>query len=260
MRAEFCKAKRFRELMSAAGVIAEEATLKFSDVGFSLLEMDPSHVAMVGLTVPSEEFDVYDCGAGAGDPLRVSVNTAELVRLLKRVKDESLVLEYEAGDKYLGLTLRRGGISGVTRVKRLPVLEPFEAEVPEPKIVFKASARVLSEPIRRLVLPDLADVSEHCQVAMRWVSSGDDLVFSASGDMGSCRVVYERAHDHMLELKVEESVKATFALSYLGDIFKGFKDLAEVVNLSLGENMPIRIEPELPQGSLVYHLAAYGRG
>lgn len=257
MRAEFSKAKRFRELMYAASVVAEEVTLRFSDQGFSLLEMDPSHVAMVGLKVPYTEFDQYECLAEADDPLLVTVNAAELIRLMKRVKDEGLVLEYEAGWDELRVTLRRGGISGVTREKRLPVLEPFEAEVPTPKIVFKASARVLSEPIRKLVLPDLGDVSEHCQVAMRWVSSGDDLVFSASGDMGSCRVVYERHHDHMLELKVEESSKATFALSYLADIFKGFRDLSEVVNISLSEDMPVRVEPELPQGSLVYHLAAY---
>ncbi len=246
--------------MKAVASLLEEPTLRFSDVGLRVLGMDPSHVAMVDLRLPAEYFDRYVCDEGESSPLRMTVNVSELVRMLganpRLGRDEGLTVSYDAGGESVGLTLR----DKITRGKRVPALDPVDQEVPDASVPYTSYARVMSEMIRKLVLPDMGDVSEHVciqigDVGVGHSGTGPEIVFSATGDMGSCRVAYEKHGDQVLELRFEESSKATFTGHYLVEIFKGVKGLSEVVGIHLASDMPVKIDVEIPQGQLIYYLA-----
>ena len=132
----------------------------------------------------------------------------------------------------------------------MPVLEPLDDEVPQPKIFFKASSRILTQSLRRAIR-DSTLVSEHVKVE----AAGDVFKVSATGDMGSAQSEWERDSDELLELKVEEDASATFTLSYLQDIVNAVAASSEVATLELSTDMPIKMDFELPQGRLVYYLA-----
>lgn len=260
MRFEVSDARGFRDLLKVVNTVIDEPTFKFSDEGLQVLGMDPSHVAMLDLRLPPEYFDRFDCGAVSGDPVRMTVNSSEWVRMIgsntRLSKDTYLDLSYEDGDKSVEFRLR--DTLGTTRVKRIPALEPIDDEVPEPKIFFKSYARVLLKDISKLVLPDMQDVSEHICIQIRDTDDPDeqpDLMFSATGDMGSCSVNYSRDHAYMLELRLEESAKATYTLSYLIDFFKVIKGVSEVIGIHMRTDMPVKLDVEIPQGQLIYYLA-----
>jgi proliferating cell nuclear antigen len=132
----------------------------------------------------------------------------------------------------------------------MPILEPLDDEVPQPKIFFKASSRILTQSLRRAIR-DASLVSEHVKVAVE----GDNFTVSATGDMGSAQSNWEKGSDELLDLKAQEDAKATFTLSYLQDIVNAVTASSEVATLELSTDMPIKMNFELPQGRLVYYLA-----
>ena len=142
---------------------------------------------------------------------------------------------------------KRGGHS---RRSEMPILEPLNEEVPQPKIFFKAKARLTTDALR-MAIRDASLVSEHVRVEVE----GDVFKVNAEGDMGSSFSEWTRGSDDLLELKVDEDSSATFTLSYLSDIANAAGANSEVATLELSTDMPIKMEFEIPQGRLVYYLA-----
>jgi DNA polymerase III sliding clamp (beta) subunit (PCNA family) len=139
---------------------------------------------------------------------------------------------------------------GHTRRFTMPFLEPLDEEVPQPKILFKSSARILTQGLREAIR-DADLVGENVKIEV----AGDMLKMSAVGDMGSVFSDWERGSDELLELKAEENGGATFTLSYLKEIVDAAVVSSEVAALELSTDMPLRMDFKLPQGKLVYYLA-----
>jgi proliferating cell nuclear antigen len=209
-----------------------------------LLAMDPSHVAMVDFELPREFFNSYKC---EGEP-KLTVNIGEFLKFLDRVdKDEHVSIKLEEEKARLVIACKRGGSR---RRFMMPILEPLDEEVPQPKIFFKASTRILSQSLRRAIR-DAELVSEHVKM------DADDgtFIISAKGDMGSAHSEWNKDSDELLDLKAEEPSSATFTLSYLKDIVNAVSGTSEVATLELSTDMPIKMDFELSQGRLIYYLA-----
>ena len=125
----------FRSLVKALSVIVEEGTFTMNEAQLKLLAMDPSHVAMVDFELPGGFFDSYRC---EGEP-KLSINIKEFLRFLDRVdRDEQVRIVLNTEKARLVIHCKRGGHS---RRFEMPILEPLDEEVPQPKIFFKAKAR-----------------------------------------------------------------------------------------------------------------------
>ena len=234
----------FRSLVKALSVIVEEGTFVMNEAQIKLLAMDPSHVAMVDFELPSTFFDSYKC---EGEP-KLSINIKEFLRFLDRVdRDEQVRIELNEEKARLVIHCKRGGHN---RRFEMPILEPLDEEVPQPKIFFKGKARITSDAVR-MAIRDANLVSEHVKVEMV-----DGLLkVNAEGDMGSSFSEWETSSDDVLELKVDEDSNATFTLSYLQDIANAAGANSEVVTIELSTDMPIKMDFEIPVGRLVYYLA-----
>jgi DNA polymerase III sliding clamp (beta) subunit (PCNA family) len=121
----------------------------------------------------------------------------------------------------------------------LPVLEPLEDGIPEPKILFKASGRILTQAMRRAIR-DANLVSENIKLEI----SEDAFKLSATGDIGSAYSEWEKDSDELLELKAEEEVTATYTLSYLTNMFNALNPLCDVVIIESSTDMPCRIKAD----------------
>jgi len=234
----------FRNLVKALSVIVEEGTFNINEAQVKLLAMDPSHVAMVDFELPMEFFDKYTC---EGEP-KLTVNIGEFLKFLDRVeRDEQVNIKLEEEQARLVIRCKRGGH---TRRFMMPILEPLDEEVPQPKIFFKASTRILTQSLRR-ALRDATLVSEHVKMEV----ADDAFNISATGDMGSALSEWQKDSDELLAVKAEENSNANFTLSYLNDIVNAVQASSEVATLELSTDMPIKIDFELPQGKLIYYLA-----
>jgi len=241
---EISRIEPFRNLVKAVSVIIEEGCFNMTEGEMKLIAMDPSHVAMVDFELPSAFFDRYTCEGGA----KLFINIGEFLKFLDRVeKDEQVKIRLNEEQAQLTIRCKRGGH---TRRFAMPILEPLEEEVPSPRISFKASARILTQSLRRAIR-DAVLVSEHVKLEI----AGEEVKVSATGDMGSTSSVWERGADDLLELRAEEDSGATFTLSYLQDIVNAAAVSSEVATLELSTDMPIKINFELTQGRLMYYLA-----
>jgi len=199
---------------------------------------------MVDFELPGEFFDKYRC---EGEP-KLSINVKELLKFLDRVdRDEDVTIRLDEEKARLVINCKRGGHS---RRFEMPILEPIDEEVPQPKIFFKAKARILTNSLR-MAIKDADLVSEHVKVSVE----GELLKISAVGDMGSAFSEWEKGSDDLLELKSEEDSSATFTLSYLDEIVNAAGNSSEVATVELSTDMPIKMDFELPKGRLVYYLA-----
>ena len=234
----------FRNLVKALAAVVDEGCFNVDEARIGLLAMDSSRVALVDFELPGEFFDEYRCD---GEP-RLFINIGEFLKFLDRVeRDERVKIRLDEESGRLIIQCRREGHS---RRFTMPVLEPLDEEVPQPKILFKSSARILTQGLRRAIR-DAGLVSEHVKIEM----ADDMLKMSAVGDIGSVFSEWERGADELLELKAEEDSGATFTLSYLRDIINSASVSSEVATLELTTDMPIRMDFELPRGKLVYYLA-----
>ena len=234
----------FRSLVKAIAAVVEEGCFNVDETGIRLLAMDPSHVAMVDFELPGAFFDGYKC---EGEP-KLFINIGEFLKFLDRVeRDEGVKIRLDEEKARLVVRCTR---PGHTRRFEMVILEPLDEEVPQPKILFKSSARILTQSLRRAIR-DADLVSENVKLEV----TREALKMSAVGDIGSAFSEWERGTEELLELKAEEDSGATFTLSYLKDIINSASVSSEVATLELTTDMPLRMDFELPQGTLVYYLA-----
>jgi len=234
----------FRSLVKAIAAVVDEGCFEVDETRICLLAMDSSRVAMVDFELPREFFDEYRCE----DDLRISIMIGEFLKFLDRVdRDERVEIRLEEEKARLVIRCTR---PGHTRRFEMTILEPLYEEVPRPKILFKSSAKILTQSLREAI-KDAGLVGEHVKIEV----TGEAFKMSAVGDAGSAFSEWERDADELLELNAEEDSDATFTLSYLRDITNAAGVSSEVVNLDLTNDMPLRMGFELPQGKLVYYLA-----
>ena len=234
----------FRNLIKALDAVVEEGCFDIDEAHIRLIAMDPSHVAMVDFDLPGEFFDGYGC---EGEP-KLFINISEFLKFLDRVeRDEAVKIRLDEERARLVIQCTRPGHS---RRFTMPILEPLDEEVPQPKIFFKSSARILTQSLRQAIR-DADLVSEHVKIEV----VGDVLKMSAVGDIGSAFSDWERGADELLELKSEEDSGAMFTLSYLKDIVGTAGLSSEAATLELTTDMPLKMDFELPRGRLVYYLA-----
>lgn len=241
---EISSIEPFRSLVKALASIVDEGCFNMNEARICLLAMDSSHVAMVDFELPEAFFDSYVCEGES----RLFINIGEFLMFLDRVeRDERVKINLNEERARLMIQCIRPGHS---RMFTMPLLEPLDEEVPQPKILFKSSARILTQSLRRAIR-DADLVGEHVKIEV----TDDMLKMSAVGDMGSAFSEWERGADELLELKAEEESSASFTLKYLTDITNAAIVSSEVATLEFTTDMPLRMNFELPQGKLIYYLA-----
>jgi proliferating cell nuclear antigen len=232
----------FRDLIKAVSAVAVEATILSDEAGISLKTMDPSHVALVEFALPAEYFDAYTPGE------KITIHFPEFLKFLDHIdKDEETWIHLDEEKARLVILCKRGGHS---RRFEMPILGPIDDEVPQPKMLFKAKARILTSGLR-VAIKDAVLVSEHVKVS----AEGGGLKVSAVGDMGSAHSEWEKGSDDLIDIKAEEDSSATFTLSLLDEIVSAAGNSGEVATIELSTDTPIKMDFELPKGKLVYYLA-----
>ncbi|MBU2395740.1 MAG: hypothetical protein KKH70_20590 [Gammaproteobacteria bacterium] len=253
----------FKDILSCIGALNEDVTLQLDYEGLKIITMDTSHVAMVNLKLPNSFFDEYP----VNETVKIGVNIPTVLKALGKItkNDDYLDAEYTytmntkeikndegqviassqiKSNEKLVLTL----IGDIRRKKTVPCLEPLDTEVPEPRIFFKSKTRIVLKTLKRIV--DDFD-GQHLTIE----TDEENIKFSSSHDDYDEETPLNKDNDNIIEHRVEESSKTTYTMSYVIQILRPVVKVSEVGTLEYSEDMPFKLDVELPQGTLEYFLA-----
>ena len=241
---EVSKPLIFRDYLKVLETVNEEPTLELTEEGLTVLTMDPSHVEMVKFELPMQYFDRW----GVVEPVKICLKLDELNRVLKRMnkQDSYMQLDYNHENARATFTL----VSDIKRSKSIPTLEILDEEIPSPKIYFKSKTRMILSTYKR-ILEDFKASANHFKLETTW----NQIKFSTDSDYAHESTPIDKDNDNILDHRVEEESMAQYEIEQLLDFVKAACKVSEVVNIEFSESMPLKLDVELPQGSMVYYLA-----
>jgi len=244
-RLKIASAKEFANLLKAVAVLADEPTIIFTEDGLRIRSMDTSKIAMVDFFIGRSVFNEYEVD---GSESRICVSLPDLLRLLRKVKKgETAELALDEATGRVKLTLR----GKYTRSFTIPRLE-FASEVPpELKLALTARAVLDANELKKAV-EEVSLIGDFVKLTV----DDNGLILDAESDVSSAKIEFSRACDATIDLEAKELTKAVYDAGYLAKLLKVRTALADVVEVRLAMDKPLKLEFKLPyDATLVYWLA-----
>jgi len=232
LRARFADATVWRYVITGISKVIKEGVFKADEDGLRLRAMDPSHVIMVDLNFPSSSFSEYEA---SGE--RIPLNLEELGKVLRRARSND-VLELYLEEDLLNIVFERG----LVRRFGLPLIELEEGELGEPRVEFKAMAKMGAGHFREAIR-DIEMVGDNLTMS----TDGMALTLSNESDTGRAEVVLTRESGLLLSLESEGEQTSNYSLDYIAEILPAAQK-ADFVTIQFSTDMPCKITFELPQG------------
>ncbi len=241
MKAVFFDATVWRYTITGISKIIKEGVFRASSDGLRLKAMDPSHVIMIDLYFPAESFEEYE----SQEEEHLGVNLEEFSKILRRAGSE---------DK-LELSSRKDKMEIIFkgRFKRKfiePLLELEYQDLPDPKIDFKADARMIADQLREAIR-DIELMGDSVSFETR----DNKLIIYNESEIGKAVVEMDVESGSLLSLENDGEQKATYGLDYINNLLPAVQK-AEIARIQFSTDMPCKITFELPQGArLVAYIA-----
>jgi len=233
--ARMADSKTWKTCVGAMVNLIDEAAFKFTPEGIKMKAMDPSHVALLDFELPASAFEEYKIK----QPTTLGIGLIEMNKILARAKaEDELALELDEEKNRLALTFK--GVS--TRRLSLPLIDVSEAELPEPKLQFTATADVVAGVIQD-GLKDAEIVGDNVKFEL----SEDGFFLSAESDKGTSELKLRKGDQALPKLSVKQPAHAMFNIKYLSDMAKAAGS-SDVITINLGTDLPIQLDLQVAEG------------
>lgn len=236
-------AKFFKSCVDAIVNLVDEGSFEVSAKGLHLRTMDPSQIALVDFTLPSEAFRKMEVDGTA----TLGVNLVDLSKVLARaraVEKLSLVLDEKESNK---LSLVFSGDHH--RTFKLPLLDLSRASPKEPKVPFDSHVKIRGGAFKEL-LKDASLLSSHVSLE----AGSDGFILEAHGDSGDLKAETGKSSSNIVEVASTAKSRAMFPFEYLDEMTRACPD-DEVLSLELKTDAPLRISYKIGAASIAYFLA-----
>ena len=226
-KADLKDPKLLKHSIDAISNMVDEVGINVTENGMTLRAMDPAHVALVDFELKKDAFDKYE----VSETLVLGIDLDRLNTILKRAgADDKIRLELDSEKNTLKIRLKNAS----TRTFNLPLIEVSEEELKVPDLDFpcvvEINSKIISEGIK-----DAEIVSDHVILKI----DEENLYIIARGDLGNVEV--KAAKDEAISFEVRQDTKSMFSLEYLKDMIKA-SDIADTVKISLGDNIPVKMD------------------
>ena len=114
----------WKAIAAAVKTLVEEATFEADTEGLTFRAMDPSHVALVDLTLPNSSWQTYQCGK----PWKFSVRVEDLVKLIARGDSKDSLEIKDTEEDAVSFTFQ----NGYKREFTIHLIESTAASAPLP--------------------------------------------------------------------------------------------------------------------------------
>ena len=214
--------------LSAAECLIPEATLRATNEGLRILDMDPANVAMVNLNIPKDSFVNFELDEGKEEET-ISVSLSNLRPILKRAgKDDIVSISVIEG--------ARLKLSFNNRKFEVPLIEIEEdKKQKEPEI--KPTYTITTKTKELMTLLSDASIAGE-SISFLKEKDADQLMVKAAGDkltkFESSVPIETLDWDN-----TKDKILSKFALEYLNKMVKS--SYGTTVKIELGNDYPLRL-------------------
>lgn len=217
--------KFLRDIATAIGTLRNECALVFHEKYMETMVVDPAHVAMMGLKVPIDSFEDYDCIENT----EVGIDIDKLRALLFRAKGSvtlnnyegdasiygSLINEYGTYNRKMG-TINTGGIP-TSKVPRLDLPGKFNVK-PKGVWAFVGQAETVSD-----------------YIAI--TASKERIQFFAESDTDEVEFI----PGNLDKYQINNKCRSCFAVDYFSNMILVAKTFFDTVSIEMGTDNPIQM-------------------
>jgi len=228
------------QVLKSISTIVEDATFNVSPDGITFRAMDPSHVALIDISLPNAMFEKYEVEGESQFAVRVD----EIVKLVKQFDKNTRINVTVNSDNELILS------SGEFRYK-MRLIEASANDTPLPKIPYDAKSTIMGKTLQKY-MNKIKVVSDY----VTFKNDGINLYMSGKGDNGELEIHLERGHEDLMEISSnDERQEGTFSLEYVIPYLQSFSaNVPQSVQYSTQK--PLRIDSKIANiGRLHFYLA-----
>jgi proliferating cell nuclear antigen len=220
----------------AISSIVDEVQMQADTEGLKLDALDRSHITFVHLELKSGVFDMYSCD----EPLKINVDTEELMKVLKRGKSDDM-LELDVDESNLIINFE----GEARRTFKIHLID-IEYEPPTPPQLEYPTEFEIPFTLLKNSIQDIDIVSDKISL----IVDEDKFIASAEGEFGDATIEYLHGE------KIEDNAKSVFSLEKIKEMLKADK-FSEAVVLRLGNDMPLNLSLKMAsdEGELSFLLA-----
>ncbi|MEN6329213.1 MAG: proliferating cell nuclear antigen (pcna) [Methanobacteriaceae archaeon] len=220
----------------AISSIVDEVQMQADEEGLRLDALDRSHITFVHLELKKNVFDEYQCK----EPLKINVDTEELMKVLKRAKAEDMV-ELTTDEGNFIITFE-GEARRTFKIRLIDI----EYEAPSPPQLDYPTEFEIPFSLLKDSIQDIGIVSDKIALQI----DEDKFKASAEGDFGDAQIEYLHGE------KIQENAKSVFSLEKVKEMMKADK-FSETAQIKLGNDMPLNLYLKMAsdEGELSFLLA-----
>ena len=224
-KAVLSDANLLRNSIPIIAEIIDEGIFTVDQNGVSLLSPDRTMVSVVDFRILSSAFEEFKVEGKES----LGLNLANLSSVLKRAGSGRLSLESTKSKLLVKIT------GNGTRIFELPLIDVKVEKPPIEQLKFQASVELNSNVIEE-------GVSDAELIGDAIVLEADEGLFkmAAKGDTSSTELQIKSGEGGLLNMRVQERVKAQYPLDYLKKMIKAAK-LSPQILLEFGKDYPMRI-------------------
>ena len=218
----------WKAIAAAVKTLVEEATFEADTEGLTFRAMDPSHVALVDLTLPNSSWQTYQCGK----PWKFSVRVEDLVKLIARGDSKDSLEIKDTEEDAVSFTFQ----NGYKREFTIHLIESTAASAPLPKLEFETNV-TLTKAILDKILGDMTVVADQVTIE----ATKEKIVFRGKSDVGKADVALAKNDADVLKFESSAESKATFSIDYIQSLLKALSGVADTVDLSYSTKKPMKL-------------------
>ncbi|HEX7468217.1 MAG TPA: proliferating cell nuclear antigen (pcna) [Methanobacterium sp.] len=220
----------------AISSIVDEVQMRADSEGLKLDALDRSHITFVHLELKSDVFDIFSCK----EPLKINVDTEELMKVLKRAKSDDMV-ELSVDEGNLIITFE-GEARRTFKIRLIDI----EYEAPSPPQLEYPTEFEIPFSLLKNSIQDIDIVSDKISL----IVDEDKFIASAEGEFGDAKIEYLHGE------KIDNKAKSVFSLEKIKEMLKADK-FSETAFLRLGNDMPLNLSLKMAsdEGELSFLLA-----
>lgn len=227
-------------VIKEVSLLSEELTLHIDVEGITIRLMDPSHVALIDVSLPNTMFEKYEVQT----ELDVGVRAEDLSKMIKMFdKNSSITFTYK--NELLILSNR-------SEKYTLGTIEANKNDTPLPKIPY--DAKVFYGPNQDYNTKDFIKTLDKINILSDYVTldtTNSRIILSGKGDKGEAQTTLERGQ---VTIDVNQDSIGTYSLEYIIPFVKLVKDYSLAIEYS--SRKPLRIEAKIANvGRLHFYLA-----
>ncbi len=241
-RLSYPDAKSFYNILDALSKLVDEVNMTITNEGVKAVALDPAHVALVTIELPPESFIEYEV---EGDKVELGFNVANTSKIIKRgKKGDKLDIEVDEDRvtwSIIGATIKR------YKVLNLEVPVP---EIPETSLEFKIRVSMIVDPFKNA----LRDAEAVGDTVVLEAPDEDTFIIRGEG-VAVAEAKIKRDTPAVVEFEVKEPGRSAYSIDYLKHVLSLTK-VADTITIEFSQDMPLRLQFQLPAGGKVTYLLA----